>query len=64
MDLLQDENYKKYMSHTIIKKYPILGEKKNILYVPTFRKEEKQHEEKMNEFRITSYNVCYTKLLR
>jgi len=39
-DLLSDENWIKSQRCNLIKKYPQLGQKKNILYCPTFRKDE------------------------
>lgn len=47
VDILNSKKYKNSKYKEIIKKYPILEGKKNIVYVPTFRKEEK--EEKIQE---------------
>lgn len=45
VEALKDDTRKKYTQARILEKYPQLGERKNILYVPTFRKNEP------NEFR-------------
>lgn len=47
VDILTSKEYKTKKRKEIIKEYPKLKEKKNIVYVPTFRKEEK--EEKIQE---------------
>ena len=40
LDLLKDEAYAEEIKQKIYKKYPMLREKKTIVYCPTFRKEE------------------------
>ena len=40
LDLLKDEAYEEQTREEIYKKYPMLKEKKTIVYCPTFRKEE------------------------
>lgn len=47
VDLLTDSNYKEEVNKRIKNTYPIMKKKKNIVYVPTFRPEEK--EEKIQE---------------
>lgn len=49
IDLLNDKEYEKNIRNEIIKKYPILKEKKNIVYAPTFRKNEENFKIKLNE---------------
>lgn len=49
VDLLKSEEYHQNNKKLIYEKYPQMKNKKNILYVPTFRKNEKTHEEKINE---------------
>lgn len=44
VDMLFDENYQKNKRNEIFTKYPMLKEKQNILYCPTFRKDEKEAE--------------------
>ena len=50
LDLLSDKEYIKNTKDKIYKKYPVLKNKKNIVYVPTFRKDEtefKKHIDKL-----------------
>ena len=56
VDILTDKEYIENKKQNIIKKYPILKDRKNIVYVPTFRRAEK--EEKIQEL---IDNVDYTK---
>ena len=49
VDLLKSEEYHQNNKKLIYEKYPQMKNKKNILYVPTFRKNEKTHEEKIYE---------------
>lgn len=49
VDLLRDENYVNEIKERIIKDHPQLAEKTNILYAPTFRKDETELIEKTNE---------------
>ncbi len=44
LDLLADKEYIKETKEKIYNKYPILRKKKNIIYVPTFRKDETEFE--------------------
>lgn len=39
-DLLSSDSYMKSQRQKLLKEYPVLGQKKNILYCPTFRKDE------------------------
>lgn len=48
-DLLKDSEYQKKNKEDIIKKYPILKKKKNIIYCPTFRKQETGFQEALDE---------------
>lgn len=48
-DLLKDKNYQKECKNKILKKYPILGKKKNIIYCPTFRKYETDFEDALKK---------------
>ncbi len=49
VDLLRNKKYLKEKKNEIIDIYPEISKKKNILYIPTFRKDEKLMEEKINE---------------
>jgi CDP-ribitol ribitolphosphotransferase len=49
IDNLLDENYKKKKKTEIFKMHPSLKFKKNILYIPTWKKDERLLEEKINE---------------
>ena len=62
IDLLKDKNYEKNIKNKIYKKYPELkNKKKNIIYAPTYRKEEvdfsKKLEELVKEFDYSKYNL-------
>lgn len=61
IDLLKDKDYQKNKKNEIIKKYPILKNKKNILYCPTFRKNEEKFENALNDLissiPLDKYNV-------
>jgi len=48
-DLLKDKDYEKKCKDKIIKEYPILSTKKNIIYCPTFRKYECEFSKHVNE---------------
>lgn len=49
IDLLKDELYLKKIKNDIYNKYPNLKKKKNIIYVPTFRKDETLLSEHINK---------------
>ncbi len=49
LDLLADKKYVSKTSEAIYKKYPELKNKKNIIYVPTFRKDETDFEKHINK---------------
>lgn len=49
VDLLIDKNYIKEMKQKIYKEYPNLKNKKNILYCPTFRKDEDNFQKHLNK---------------
>lgn len=53
IDLLNDKKYEKSIKEKIYKKYPILKEKENIVYAPTFRKDESEFNKKLDE--LTNY---------
>ena len=61
VDLLNNKKYEKNMVKNITKDYPILTEKKNILYCPTFRKDEKEFNKALNklikEIDFKKYNL-------
>ena len=61
VDLLNDTKYEEKIKRKIYKKYPILKKKKNIVYAPTFRKNEssfnKKLDELINEFDFDKYNL-------
>ena len=48
-DLLKDKDYEKKCKDKILKEYPILSTKKNIIYCPTFRKYECEFSKHVNE---------------
>lgn len=48
-DLLKSKEYDKECKDSIYKKYPILKNKKNILYCPTFRKDESNFDDALNK---------------
>lgn len=49
VDLLTSNTYKKEISKKIYEVYPIIKNKKNIVYCPTFRKDEKRFNEELNK---------------
>lgn len=49
IDLLKDKKHIGKISNDILNKYPILNKKTNILYAPTFRKNEEKLKEKLDE---------------
>ncbi|MCR4593531.1 MAG: CDP-glycerol glycerophosphotransferase family protein [Clostridiales bacterium] len=49
IDLLKDPEYEKDVKSRIFSNYPQLKEKKNIVYAPTFRKDESAFEDKLNK---------------
>ena len=49
IDLLSDKEYEQEVMERIFTDYPQLKEKKNIVYAPTFRKDESAFEDKLNE---------------
>lgn len=49
VDLLTSKEYKENIQKSIIQKYPQIKEKKNILYCPTFRKDEKNISERIEQ---------------
>lgn len=49
VDLLTSEDYKKEVHSKIVQVYPQIGQKKNIVYCPTFRKNEKEMSEKIKQ---------------
>lgn len=61
VDLLKDETYHKINQLKIYETYPAMENKKNILYVPTFRKDERLHQNKIyeliNNIDFTKYNL-------
>lgn len=61
IDLLNDKKYIKKVQQDILKKYPILKTKKNIIYVPTFRKDETFLEKNIykiiNNINFDKYNL-------
>lgn len=61
VDLLKDECYINSTKKEIYKKYPQLKEKKNIVYAPTFRRDETQFgahlNDLINEFDFEKYNL-------
>lgn len=61
VDLLMDKKYEKDIKNKIFNKYPKLKEKENIVYCPTFRKNENEFKDKLNElinaFDFSKYNL-------
>ena len=61
VDLLTSEEYKKMIVEKIEEKYPVTAKKKNILYCPTFRKDEKRLKEEIykmiKEVDFNKYNL-------
>lgn len=61
IDLLTDESYINTTREKILKKYPVLKEKQNVIYAPTFRKNESKFLEAFNElldeFDFSRYNL-------
>lgn len=61
VDLLRNIDFIKKTRNTIVKKYPILKEKKTIVYAPTYRKDEKfmerQVERLTHQFPFEEYNL-------
>lgn len=61
VDLLTSEKYKEEIFSKIEEKYPEISAKKNILYCPTFRKDEKQLEKEIyniiNQVNFNKYNL-------
>ena len=49
VDLLTNKTYEKNIKKDIYEQYPIIKEKKNILYCPTFRKDEKEFNKALNK---------------
>ena len=49
LDVITNKEYVKNITDKIYEKYPILKNKKNIIYVPTFRKDEKDLEQHLNK---------------
>lgn len=49
VDLLTDKKYAKNIKNEIYKEYPNLKQKKNILYCPTFRKDEKEFKKALDK---------------
>lgn len=49
LDLLNDSNYIKELKNKIYKNYPSIKTKKNIVYVPTFRKDETNFKKHLDE---------------
>lgn len=49
IDLLNDKNYELKIKKSIYKKYPSLKNKKNIIYAPTFRKDESKFNKHLNK---------------
>lgn len=61
IDLLNDEAYINETREKILKKYPQLKEKENVIYAPTFRKNESEFTENfnnlLNAFNFEKYNL-------
>ncbi len=59
VDILLDENYKAHKKKEIILSYPELSKKKTIVYVPTFRKEEREDkiQELIDSIDYKKYNL-------
>ncbi len=61
IDLLNDKNYEKNIKNKIYSKYPELKNKKNVLYAPTFRKEDEDFDlyldKLVDEFDFDKYNL-------
>jgi len=58
VDMLLDKLYQENTRNKILKVYPALKEKENIVYCPTFRKEEEDVEKAINEL---AKNIDYNK---
>jgi len=60
-DLLVDKDYKKQKKQEIFKVYPNLAKKKNVVYCPTFRKDETDFQKALNhlveDFDFEHYNL-------
>lgn len=61
IDLLCDETYQKNIKDAIYAKYPVLRDKPNVIYAPTFRKDESEFQKYFNElvdsFDFNKYNL-------
>ena len=61
IDYLKDRKYVEECKKKVYQKYPTLKKKKNVLYAPTFRKEESLLQENLNEliqnFNYDKYNL-------
>ena len=61
IDLLNDNQYEKEIKSKIYSVYPQLREKKNVVYAPTFRKDESEFNKYLNklvqEFNFDKYNL-------
>ena len=60
VDKLTDKNYKDKVRKNIFEKYPVLSKKKNIVYVPTFRKGREDVEpinDFINQINFSKYNL-------
>ena len=61
IDLLKDKKYEEKTKKKIYKKYPVLKNKINILYTPTFRKNEKEFNKYLNKLvdalNLDKYNL-------
>ncbi len=61
IDLLNDEAYITKTRNAIFEKYPVLKEKENVIYAPTFRKNESEFNENfnnlLNAFNFEKYNL-------
>ena len=59
VDILMDNKYQKNKEIEIKDTYPIMKKKKNIIYVPTFRKEESSHkiQELIDSVNFKKYNL-------
>lgn len=69
VELLKSEDYKRQKREEIFNKYPELKNKKNILYVPTFRKNTDEHENflravKALEASFKQYKTKYNLLIK
>ncbi len=63
VDLLQSDDYKKNIKRKIYDKYPILNKKPNIVYVPTFRKNEESFILAVNQI-YKSLNTNYNLIIK